>query len=50
MVTTGILPVGLSLSQPAGGLKGMTGSFSNVSFFSIAAMITLRVWTEMGTP
>ena len=27
MATTGILPVGLSLSQPAGGLKGMTGSF-----------------------
>jgi hypothetical protein len=44
------LPVGLSSAQPAGGLKGITGSFWKATPFSIAATITLRVWTEIETP
>ena len=49
-VKTGILPVGLRSLQPGGGLNGITASFWYGSFFSIAAMITLRVCTEIGTP
>jgi hypothetical protein len=35
---------------PEGGWNGITGSFWNGRFFSMAATMTLRVWTAIGTP
>ena len=49
----GIFPVGLNDRQSGGGLSGTTGTTGTISCgrsFAIAVTMTLRVWTESGTP
>jgi hypothetical protein len=51
--SAGMRPVGLICSQSGGGLPGITGTTGTISCgrsFAMAATMTLRVWTEMGTP